>query len=72
MTITKPTLPPKKGYVEAIDETGRHIYIPTADTAIRLKKEAEESAVQYDIDALTVDHEYRLTLLELGVTNDAV
>ena len=27
---------------------------------------------QEDTDAMLVDHEYRITLLELGVTNDAV
>lgn len=31
-----------------------------------------EPTPQEDMDAMLVDHEYRLTLLELGVTNDAV
>lgn len=31
-----------------------------------------EPTAQEDNDAMTVDHEYRLTLLELGVTSDAV
>ena len=31
-----------------------------------------EPTAQEDTDALLVDHEYRLTLLELGVANDAV
>ncbi len=54
MVISKPLLPPKDGYVEDIDENGKHYYryIPQ----------------QGDVnDALSVDHEYRLTLLELGL-----
>ena len=54
MVISKPLLPPKDGYVEDIDENGKHYYryIPQ----------------QCDINvALSVDHEYRLTLLELGL-----
>ena len=31
-----------------------------------------EPTAQADTDAMLVDHEYRLTLLELGVTEDAV
>lgn len=31
-----------------------------------------EPTPQEDTDAMLVDHEYRITLLELGVTNDAV
>lgn len=32
----------------------------------------QQPTPEEDMDALMVDHEYRLTLLELGVTNDAV
>lgn len=31
-----------------------------------------EPTPQEDMDAMLVEHEYRLTLLELGVTNDAI
>ena len=31
-----------------------------------------EPTEQEDTDAMLIDHEYRLTLLELGVTDDAV
>ena len=31
-----------------------------------------EPTAQEDNDAMLVDHEYRLTLVELGVTSDAV
>jgi hypothetical protein len=66
--ITRPMLPPRAGYVEAIDVSGNHVYKPTPETAARIAKEAAAATVQNDMDALTVDHEYRLTLLELGVT----
>lgn len=33
---------------------------------------APQPTPQEDADAMMVDHEYRLTLLELGVTDDAV
>lgn len=65
--IKNPTLPPRKGYVEVIDENGNHMYKPTLETAAVLEQEAAEKAAQGDTDALLVDHEYRLTLLELGV-----
>lgn len=68
MSINKPMLPPKRGYVEVIDSTGKHVYKPTPETEQRLAREAVEAEVRCDTDALTVDHEYRLTLLELGVT----
>ena len=72
MPITKPMLPPRAGYVEVVDANGNHVYKPTAETEKKLRAKERESAVQSDIDAITVDHEFRITLLELGVTNDAV
>ena len=67
MPITKPILPPKAGYVEVVDADGNHVYKPTAETEEKLRAKEQESSFQSDIDAMTVDHEYRLTLLELGV-----
>lgn len=32
MPISKPTLPPKAGYVEVIDSDGNHVYRPTSET----------------------------------------
>lgn len=43
MNISKPTLPPKEGYVEVINEQGEHVYQPTAET---LAKMAQEQLVQ--------------------------
>ena len=65
--ITKPLLPPKAGYVERVNTEGEHYYEPTAETAAKLAEEAAWRQVQEDSDAMAVDHEYRLTLLELGV-----
>lgn len=67
MPITKPMLPPRAGYVEVVDANGNHVYKPTAETEEKLRAKEQESAVQSDIDAMTVDHKYRITLLELGV-----
>lgn len=39
MEIRRPQLPPKAGYVEVIDENGKHVYKPTAETALKLQKE---------------------------------
>lgn len=65
--ISRPLLPPKKGYVEVVDAEGNHVYQPTQETQMQLAKEAAEAAIQCDMDAMLVDYEYRLTLLELGV-----
>ena len=40
----------------------------TALTAVRRPEELDAPTPQEDADALLVDHEYRLTLLELGLT----
>ena len=37
--VFNPTLPPKAGYVEVIDENGKHVYKPTRETEERLRKE---------------------------------
>ena len=66
MVITKPKLPPRAGYVE-IETDGERRYKPTAETQERLQKEATQADLQNDIDAMLVDYEYRLTLLELGL-----
>lgn len=54
--IINPILPPKKGYVEVVNPDGEHVYAPI---------DKEEDIL--DLDAMSVDHEYRITLLELGV-----
>lgn len=58
--ITKPTLPPKAGYVEVIED-GKHVYKPTPE-----QQEREMQTV--DTDEAVIDLDYRLTLLELGLT----
>lgn len=45
--IKNPVLPPKAGYVEDIDETGRHVYKPTAET-LRLQEELEKRDTEID------------------------
>lgn len=65
--IHRPVLPPKNGYVEVIDENGNHIYKPTPETQEKQRESEYKAAIQQDMDAMIVDYEYRLTLLELGV-----
>ena len=65
--ITKPMLPPRSGYVERVNDSGEHYYAPTQETRRKLEETERRQLIQKDMDALTVDHEYRLTLLELGV-----
>lgn len=67
MAITKPQLPPKNGYVERVDADGVHYYEPTAETLAKQKEESERLQIQNDNDSIAVDHEYRLTMLELGL-----
>ena len=61
-SITSTILPPKSGYVEVI-ENGRHIY-----KNIKPNNTVEEVSSQEDTAEMLVDHEYRITLLELGIT----
>lgn len=57
MPITKPTLPPKKGYVEREINGIRQL----------IDLNAEEKERQTAVLSTIVDQEYRLVLLELGV-----
>ena len=56
--IVKPSLPPKMGYVEVIDENGKHVYKPTPETEERLALNARIAtmetgkAEQTDVDEL--------------------
>lgn len=61
--INRPTLPPKRGYVE-VEVDGVRLY-KNAVTGI-LERD-ETPSMESDLLDMTVDHEYRLTLLELGV-----
>lgn len=57
-----------KDFVEKYCETYGFTY-----EAVEPDPEPEpQPTAQEDNDAMLVDHEYRLTLLELGVTSDAV
>lgn len=61
--INRPTLPPKRGYVE-VEVDGVRLY-KNAVTGV-LERD-ETPSTESDLLDMTVDHEYRLTLLELGV-----
>ena len=66
MVISKPMLPPKKGYVE-VEVNGVRTY-RNVETGILIEDEVMAPSAQDDTDAMMVDHEYRLTMLELGLT----
>lgn len=68
--ISMPNLQPKAGYVEV--EVNGHRTYRNANTGVLIENEVPEPTEQEDTDAMLIDHEYRLTLLELGVTDDAV
>ena len=61
--INRPTLPPKRGYVE-VEVDGVRLY-KNAVTGV-LERD-ETPSTESDLLDMTGDHEYRLTLLELGV-----
>ena len=42
MTITRPQLPAKAGYVEIVDEVGNHVYKPTQEM---LDKQAQQTLI---------------------------
>lgn len=70
MPISKPTLPPRRGYVE-VELDGERRYRNAATGAL-LEDETEAAAPDgptetEDTAAMLVDHEYRLTLMELGL-----
>ena len=49
--ITKPTLPPKQGYVEDVDLEGNHYYKQTAETQRQLELETANARLQAQIQA---------------------
>lgn len=62
------TVPDTFPFVDIVVEDGVVVSM-TAGTVPEPEPEPEpEPMVQDDVDAMLVDHEYRLTLLELGVT----
>ena len=42
MTITRPQLPAKAGYIEIVDEIGNHVYEPTQET---IEKQAQQALI---------------------------
>lgn len=66
MAITKPMLPPKAGYVE-VEVDGVRTY-RNVETGVLIDDEnatPTEPTAEEDTAAMLVDHEYRLTMLEL-------
>lgn len=61
--INRPTLPLKRGYVE-VEVDGVRLY---RNAVTGVLERDETPSTESDLLDMTVDHEYRLTLLELGV-----
>lgn len=61
--INRPTLPPKRGYVE-VEVDGVRLY---RNAVTGILERDETPSTESDLLDMTVDHEFRLTLLELGV-----
>jgi hypothetical protein len=68
--ITSPKLPPKLGYVEVEKGNGIHTYRNVA-TGILIEDESNEPTQTEDTMSMLVDHEYRITMMELGVSAGA-
>lgn len=64
--ITKPQLPPKAGYVE-VEVDGVRTY-KNVVTGILIDNEVETPDLQADMAELLIDLIYRVTILELGVS----
>jgi len=64
--ISKPQLPPKRGYVE-VEIDGVRTY-KNVVTGILIDNEVETPGLQADMAELLIDLAYRTTLLELGVS----
>ncbi len=65
--ITVPQLPPKRGYVEVVVD-GEHVY-RSITTGILLRDEVQEPTEAEDIASMMVDHEQRIIMLELGLSD---
>lgn len=66
MPISKPTLPPRKGYVE-VEINGVRQYSPIDPPQRNPTQESGPTEAE-DTAAMLIDHEYRLTLMELGLS----
>lgn len=67
MPISRPTLPPRSGYVE-VEVDGVRQYYPQRP-AVSVDPSYEPSPTETeDTAAMLIDHEYRLTLMELGLS----
>ena len=64
--ITKPMLPPKSGYVE-VEVDGKRTY-RNVETGVLIEDEVATPTEADDTAYMLIDHEYRLTLLELGIS----
>lgn len=50
MTITRPQLPAKAGYIEIVDEIGNHVYKPTQETIDKQAQQALIDELQTKLD----------------------
>lgn len=68
--ITNAILPPKSGYVEVLKK-GKHVYknIKTGEISER-EISNETSKHETNLLEMAIDHEYRIILLELGITEE--
>lgn len=67
MPISKPALPPRSGYVE-VEVNGVRQYHPLAPVASDGASPEPSPTEAEDTAAMLIDHEYRLTLMELGLS----
>lgn len=65
--LTTPQLPPKRGYVEVV-VNDEHVY-RNAATGVLLRDEVHEPTEAEDVAAMMIDHEQRIIMLELGLSD---
>ena len=63
--INRPKLPPKRGYVE-VEVDGVRLY-KNVETGVLERDEISTPTAESDLMDMAIDHEFRITLLELGV-----
>ncbi len=69
MAISKPIFPPRRGYME-VELGGVRRHLPVSDVvAPTVPDQADDGPTEAeDTAAMLIDHEYRLTLMELGLS----
>lgn len=53
--VNRPILPPKAGYVEVVDDFGKHKYVPTEETKKKLQEEEKINSISANVETILGD-----------------